>query len=76
MSRVHHVQKNRDRKQRMDIGKYSLVIGPLNTGTNWLQKYKGISLVKLRFLETELESNCNERNRSVAKIIYKCSEVR
>jgi hypothetical protein len=30
------------------------IIGPLKTGTNYLQKHQGLSLVNLRFLETEL----------------------
>jgi len=34
LSRVDHVRKIRDRKQRTDIGKYSFV----KTGTNYLQK--------------------------------------
>jgi hypothetical protein len=49
LSRVDHVQKVRDRKQRMDIGKYSFVN---RTIKNW--KRQGLSLVNLKFLDTEL----------------------
>jgi len=45
LSRVDHVRKNRDRKQRTDIGKYSFVN---RTITNWNQ------LPAEAFLETEL----------------------
>ena len=38
-------------------GSILLVIGPLETGTNCLQKRYGLSLVNLKFLETELESS-------------------
>ena len=38
LSTVYHVRKIRDKKQRTDIGKYSLQIRPLKTGTNYLQK--------------------------------------
>jgi len=38
LSRVEHVRKIRDRKQRTDIGKYTFVNRPLTTGTNCLQK--------------------------------------
>jgi len=51
---VDHVQKIRDRKQGMDIGKYSFVN---RTIKNWNQipvEALGLSLVNLRFLETGL----------------------
>jgi len=54
LSRVDHLRKIRDRKQRTDIGKYSFVN---RTIKNWNQlpaKALGLSLVNLRFLETEL----------------------
>ena len=54
LSRVDHVRKIRDRKQRMDIGKYTFVNRTIKTGTKWLQKRYGLSIVNLRFLETEL----------------------
>ena len=54
MSRVDHVRKSRDRKQRTDIGKYSFVNRTIKTGTNYPQKREGLSLVNLRFSETEL----------------------
>jgi len=38
LSRVDHVRKIRDRKQGTDIEHYSFVSGPLETGTNYLQK--------------------------------------
>jgi len=38
VSRVDHVRKIRDRKQRLDIGKYSFVNRAIKTGTNYLQK--------------------------------------
>jgi len=44
--RFDHVQKIKDRKQRRDIGKYSLVI---RTIKNW--KCLGLSLVNLKCLE-------------------------
>jgi len=40
-------------KERMP-GSIPLLIGSLKTGTNYLQKSSGFSLVNLRFLETEL----------------------
>jgi len=52
LSRVDHVQKIRDRKQGMDIGKYSFVN---RTIKNWNQlpaEALELSLVNLRFLET------------------------
>jgi len=67
LSRVDHVWKVRDRKQRTDIGKYSFVN---RTIKNWNQ---GLSLVNLKFLETGLGS---KRNTSVAKIVKKSSEVK
>jgi len=39
LSRVDHVQKIRDRKQRPDIGKYSFVNRPLGTETNYQLKH-------------------------------------
>ena len=54
-SRVDHVQKIRDRKQRMDIGKYFFVN---RTIKNWNQlpaEVLGLSIVNLRVLETDLE---------------------
>jgi len=45
LSRVDRVRKIRDKKQRTDIGKYSLQIRPLKTGTNYLQKRYELSLV-------------------------------
>jgi len=54
MSRVDHVRKIRDRKQRTEIGKYSFLN---KTITNWNQLPAGAlgtSLVNIRFLETEL----------------------
>jgi hypothetical protein len=38
LSRVDHVQTIRDRKQRTDVRKYSLVNGNLKPGSNFLQK--------------------------------------
>jgi len=43
-----------DRNQRTDIGKYSFVNRTIKTGTNYLQKRLGLSLVNLKFLEREL----------------------
>jgi hypothetical protein len=40
-------------KERIS-GIIPLLIRPLKTGTNYLQKRLGLSLVNLRFLETEL----------------------
>jgi len=37
LSRIDYVQKIRGRKQRTDIRNYYLQIGPLKTGTNYLQ---------------------------------------
>ena len=54
LSRVDHVGKSRDRKQRTDIGKYSFVNITIK---NWNQisvEALGLSLLNLRFLETEL----------------------
>jgi hypothetical protein len=31
-----HVRKNRDRKQKSDVGNYSIETGPLKTGTSYL----------------------------------------
>jgi len=53
-SRVDHVRKIGDRKQRADIGKYSFVNRTIKTGTNYLQKRYGLSVVNLRFSETEV----------------------
>jgi hypothetical protein len=39
LSRVDHVRKIMDRKQRTDIGKYSFVNRTKKTGTNYLQKH-------------------------------------
>jgi len=38
MSRVDHVRKIKDRKQKWISGSFPLSIGPLKTGTNYLQK--------------------------------------
>jgi len=54
LSRVDHVRKIRDRKQRTDIGKYSFVHMTVKTGTSYLQKRKRLSLVNLKFLERDL----------------------
>jgi cytochrome c5 len=51
LSRVDHVGKIRDWKQRMDIGKYSFI---KRTIRNWNQlpaEALGASLVNVRFLE-------------------------
>jgi hypothetical protein len=53
LSRVDHVRKITDRKQRTDIGKYSFVN---RTIKNWNQlpaEALGLYLVNLRFLETQ-----------------------
>jgi hypothetical protein len=62
MSRVDHVRKIRDRKQRTDIGKCSFVNWTIKSGTNWtiksgtnyLQKREELSLVNIIFLERVL----------------------
>ena len=54
LSRVDHVQKIRDRKQRTDIGKYSFVSRTINKWNRNLQKCYGLFLINLTFLETEL----------------------
>ena len=54
LSRVDHVRKIRDRKQRNDVGKYSFVN---RTIKNWSQlpaEAIGIFRCKHKFLETEL----------------------
>jgi hypothetical protein len=54
MSRVDYVRKIKDRKHRMDIGKYSFVN---RTIKNWNQlpaEALGTSIVNLRFLESDL----------------------
>jgi len=38
LGRVDHVRKIRDRKQRTDIGKYSVANKTIKTGTKYLQK--------------------------------------
>ena len=55
LSRVDHVWKIRDKKQRKISEIISLKIGPLNTGTNYQLNIWGFPLKNLRFLETELE---------------------
>ena len=54
LSRVDHVRKIRDRKQRTDIGKYFFVNSTIR---NWKQtpgRALGLSSLNLRVLETEL----------------------
>jgi len=64
LSRVDHVQKVRERKQRMDTGEYSFVNMTIKTGTNYLQKRQGLSFVNLKFLVIGMK-----RNSSMAKIV-------
>jgi len=56
LSRFDHVQKIRDRKQRTYIGKCYFAHRTIRTGTNYLQKRLGLSLVNLIlvFLERKL----------------------
>jgi hypothetical protein len=54
MSRVDHVQKIEDRKQRMDIGKYSLVNRTIKIWNQLSAEVLRASLVNQKFLETEL----------------------
>jgi hypothetical protein len=54
LSRVDHVQKIRDRKQRMDIGKYSFVNRTIKNRNQLPAEALGTSLVKLKFLERKL----------------------
>ena len=54
LSRVDNVGKIRDGKQRTDIGKYSFVNRNIKNWNQLLQKRLGLSLVNLRFLETDL----------------------
>jgi predicted SprT family Zn-dependent metalloprotease len=44
-----HVWKIGDMKQKTGIGKYSFVNRTIKTGTNYLQKRWGFSLVSLKF---------------------------
>jgi len=55
LSRVDHVGKDRDRKQRMDIGKYLFVNRTIKNWNQLLAEELGLSLVNLRFLERDLE---------------------
>jgi len=57
LSRVQHVRKIRDRKQRRDIENYLFVN---KTIENWDQistEALGLTLVNLRFIETDLGNN-------------------
>jgi len=54
LSRVDHVRKITDRKQRTDIGKYSFVNRTIKYWNQLIAKTLGLSLLNLRFLETEL----------------------
>jgi len=80
LSRVDHVRKIRDRKQRTDIWKYSFVN---RTIKNWNQlpaAALGASLVKLKFLERELRkaiiSGMNRKEKKCGENRLKCSEVK
>ena len=48
-----HVRKIREKKQGMDIGKCTSVNRTIRTGSNYLQKRYGLSVLNLRFLERE-----------------------
>ena len=50
MGRVDHVLKIRDRKKRMDIGKYSFEYRAIKNWNQLPSAALGISLVNLRFL--------------------------
>jgi len=84
LNRVDHVWKIRDRKQRMDIGKYSFVN---RTIKNWNQlhaKALGSFPCKFKIVRNSVRKaiimGLNERNRSVharVKIgIYLCIALR
>ena len=73
MSRVDHVQKIRDRKQRMDIGNYSFVN---RTIKNWnqlpatvLETFPRKSKIFRKRVRKTIICGGSERNRSVAKIL-------
>jgi hypothetical protein len=87
LSRVDHVRKSRDRKQRTDIGKYSFVN---RTFKNWNQlpaEALGTFPCEPKILEWELDSNCKwsemkgievwrkSSTSAVKWIEVKCSDV-
>jgi hypothetical protein len=74
LSRVDHVRKIRGRKQSTDIVKYSFVN---RTTKNWNQlpaEALGLSLVNLKFLETELGNNYNRGDRKGIEVWRKSSK--